>query len=109
MSRINRPSDVKQSGVYIYHKNNFFLKIFKIIFRNVLIFKYSSITADANFLIPYRFPSQYQNEHNDYFTGLATNLDDSFCSNLFLATVIGDFNVKLNKWSEGDKSTIKER
>ena len=34
------------------------------------------------------------------------NLDDSFNSNHFLTTVIGDFNVRSNKWSEGDRSTI---
>ena len=27
-------------------------------------------------------------------------------SNPFLTTVIGDFNAKLNKWSEDDRSTI---
>ena len=36
------------------------------------------------------------------------NLDDSFNSNPFLTTVIGDFNAKSNKWSEGDRSTIEE-
>ena len=35
------------------------------------------------------------------------NLDDSFNSNSFLTTVIGDFNAKSSKWSEGDKSNIK--
>ena len=34
------------------------------------------------------------------------NLDDSFNSNSFLTTVIGDFNAKSSKWSEGDRSTI---
>ena len=34
------------------------------------------------------------------------NLNDSFNSNPFLTTVIGDFNAKSNKWSEGDRSTI---
>ena len=34
------------------------------------------------------------------------NLDDSFNSNPFLTTVIGDFSAKSNKWSEGDRSTI---
>ena len=33
-------------------------------------------------------------------------MDDSFNSNPFLITVIGDFNAKSNKWSEGDRSTI---
>ena len=36
------------------------------------------------------------------------NLDDSFNSNPFLTTVIGDFNAKSNKWSESDRSTIEE-
>ena len=36
------------------------------------------------------------------------NLDDYFNSNPFLTTVIGDFNAKSNKWSEGDRSTIEE-
>ena len=34
------------------------------------------------------------------------NWDDLFNSNPFLTTVIGDFNAKSNKWSEGDRSTI---
>ena len=33
-------------------------------------------------------------------------MDDSFNSNTFLITVIGGFNAKSNKWSEGDRSTI---
>ena len=78
--------NVKRGRVYSYHKNNVFLKI---IFRNVLILKYSSITANANFLIPYRFPSQSQNGYNDFFTDLAMNLDNFFPRNLFLAAVIG--------------------
>ena len=86
MCRIDCLSDVKRGRVYSYHKNNVFLKI---IFRNVLILKYSSITANANFLIPYRFPSQSQNGYNDFFTDLAMNLDNFFPRNLFLAAVIG--------------------
>ena len=34
------------------------------------------------------------------------NLHGSFNSNPFLATKIGDFNAKSNKWSEGDRSTM---
>ena len=34
------------------------------------------------------------------------NLDDSFNSNPFLIIVIGDFNAKSSKWSEGDKPTV---
>ena len=33
-------------------------------------------------------------------------LDDSFNNNHFLTTAIGDFNAKVSKWSEGDRSTI---
>ena len=34
------------------------------------------------------------------------NLHDSFNSNCFQTTAIGDFNAKSKKWSEGDRSTI---
>ena len=56
----------------------------------------------------YRTPSQSQDEFHDFLKKLEMNLDDSFNSNPFLTTVIGDFNAKSNKWSEGDRSTIEE-
>ena len=45
----------------------------------------------------------------DFLKSLVINLDYSFESNPFLATVIGDFNAKSNKWSENDKWTIERR
>ena len=39
----------------------------------------------------------------DFLKSLVINLDYSFESNPFLATVIGDFNAKSNKWSENDR------
>ena len=50
----------------------------------------------------YRTPSQSQDEFHDFLTNLEMNLDDSFNSNLFLTTVIGDF--KLNP-TNGQKVT----
>ena len=55
----------------------------------------------------YRIFSQSQDEFHEFLTNLEMNLDDSFNSNPFLTTVIGDINAKSNKWSEGDRSTIK--
>ena len=44
-----------------------------------------------------------QDKFLDFLKSLVINLDYSFEGNPFLATVIGDFNAKSNKWSENDK------
>ena len=44
-----------------------------------------------------------QDKFLDFLKSLVINLDYSFESNPFLATVIGDFNAKSNTWSENDK------
>ena len=54
-------------------------------------------------------PSQSQDEFSDFLTNFEMNLNNSFNSNPFLTTVIGDFNAKSNKWSECDRSTIEGR
>ena len=48
----------------------------------------------CQFIHLYRTPSQSQDEFHDFLTKLEMNLEDSFNSNPFLTTVIGDFNAK---------------
>ena len=58
------------------------------------------------FIHLYKTPSQSQDKFHDFQRNLEMNVNDSFNSNHFLTTVIGDFNVKSKKRSEGDRSTI---
>ena len=69
-------------------------------------FEVSIGNKKCRFIHVYRTSSQSQDEFHDFLTNLEMNLDDSFNSNPFLTTFIGDFNAKSNKWSEGDRSTI---
>ena len=57
------------------------------------------------FIHLYRTSSQSLDEFRDFLTNFEINLDDSFNSNTFLTTDIGDFNAKSNIWSEGDRSS----
>ena len=61
----------------------------------------------CQFIHLYRIPSRFQDEFHDFLTNLEMSLDDYIDTNNFLATVIGDFIARSNKWSEGDRSTIK--
>ena len=94
MYRVDHPSVVKRGGVCIYYKTILPLKVLsKTFFRNALILKYLSETKTVNIHL-YRTPSQSQDEFHDFLTNLEMNLDDSFNSNPFLTTAIGDFNDK---------------
>ena len=75
-------------------------------FQEYINFEVSIGNNKCWFIHLYRTPSQSQDEFHEFLANLEMNLDDSFNSNPFLTTVIGDFNAKSNKWSEGDRSTI---
>ena len=107
MYRVNHPSDVKRGGVCNYYKTMLPLKVLSTSFLQECInFEVSIGNKKCRFIYLYRTPSQSQDEFHYSLTNLEMNLDDSFHSNPFLTTVIGDFNAKSNKWSEGDRSTI---
>ena len=54
-------------------------------------------------LLKFNIIGYTQDKFLDFLKSLVINLDYSFESNPFLATVIGDFNAKPNKWSENDR------
>ena len=108
MYSVDHPSDVKRGRVCIYYKTVLPLKVLSTNFLQECInFEVSIGNKICQFIHLYRTPSQSQDKFYDFLTKLDMNLDDFFNSNLFLTTVIGDFNAKSNKWSEGDRSTIK--
>ena len=103
---IDHPSDVIRSGVCIYYKTTLPLKVLSTNFLQECInFEVSIGNKKCRFIHLYRTPSQSQDEFRVFLTNLEIDLDDSFNSNPFLTTAIGDFNAKSNKWSEGDRST----
>ena len=74
--------------------------------QECIYFEASIGNKKCGFILLYRTPNQSQDKIYDFLTNLEMNLDDSFNSNSFLTTGIGDFNAKSNKWSKGDRSTI---
>ena len=107
MYRADHPSDIKRGGVCIYYKPMLPLKVLSTNFlRECINFEVSVGNKKCRLIHLYRTPSQSPNEFHDFLINLEMNLGDSFNSNPFLTTVIGDFNAKSNKWSEGDRSTI---
>ena len=60
-------------------------------------FEVSIRDKKSQFIHLYRTPSQSQDEFHDFLRNLEMNLDDSLNINLFVTTVIGDFNAKSNK------------
>ena len=106
MYPLDHPSNVKRSGVCIYYKTMLPLKVLSTnVFQECISFEVSIGSKIFRFIYLYRTPSQSQNEFHDFLTNLEMNLDDSFNNNPFLTSVIGNFNA--NKWSEGDRLTIK--
>ena len=96
--RVDHPSDVKRGRVCIYYKTMLPLKVLSTNFLQECInFEVSIGNKTRWFIHIYRTPSQSQDEFHDFLTNLEMNLDDSFNSNPFLTTVIGDFNAKSNK------------
>ena len=96
--RVDHPSDVKRGRVCIYYKTMLPLKVLSTNFLQECInFEVSIGNKTCWFIHIYRTPSQSQDEFHDFLTNLEMNLDDSFNSNPFLTTVIGDFNAKSNK------------
>ena len=108
MYRVDHLSDVKRGGVCTYYRAKLPLKALSTSFLQEWInFEVSIGNKICRFIHLYRTPSQSQDEFQDFLTNLEMNRDDSFNSNPFLTTLIGDFNVKSKNWSEGDRSTIK--
>ena len=104
---VDHPYDGERGRVCIYYKPMLPLKVLSTNFlQEFSNFEVSIGNKKCQFIHLYRTPRQPQDEFRDFLTNLQMNLDDSFSSNSFLATVIGDFNAKSNKWSEGDRSTI---
>ena len=107
MYRVDHLSDVKRGGVCIYYKSMLPLKLLSINFLQECInFEVCIRKKICRFIHLYRTPSQSQDEFHDFLTNLEMKLDDSFNSNLFLTTVIGDFNAISKNWSESDRSAI---
>ena len=67
--------------------------------QECIYFEASIVNKKYGFILLYRTPNQSQDKIYDFLTNLEMNLDDSFNSNSFLTTGIGDFNAKSNKCS----------
>ena len=90
--------DLKRGGVSIYFKTMLPLKVLSTNFLQECInFEVSVRNKISRFIYLYRTPSQLQDEFHDILTNLEIYLSESFNSNLFLTTDIGDFNAKSNK------------
>ena len=107
MYHVDHPSDVKRDGVCFCYKTMLPLKVLSTNFLQECInFEVCIGKKICRFIHFYRTPSQSQDEFHDFLTNLEVNLDDSFNSNPFLITAIGDFNAKSKNWPEGDRSAI---
>ena len=95
MYLIDHRSDVKRGGVCIYYKTMLPLKVLTTNFlRECINFEVCIGNKKCRFIHLYRTSSQSQDEFHDFLTNLEMNLDDSFNSNPFLITVIGDFSAR---------------
>ena len=107
MYRVDHPFDVKRGGVCIYYKTMLPLKVLSTNFLHECInFEVPIGNKICRFIYLYIEFLVNLRMISDFLTNFEISLDDSFNSNPFPTTVIGDFNAKSNKWSEGDRSTI---
>ena len=65
--------------------------------KEYINFEVSIGSETCRFIHLYRSPSQSEDEFHDFLTNLEKILDDSFNSNPFLTTVIGNFNANSKK------------
>ena len=91
MYRVDHTSDVKRGGVYIYYKTMLPVWVLSTNFLQECInFEVSIGNKICKFIHLYKTPSQPQDEFHNFLVNWETNQDDSFNSNTFLTTVIGD-------------------
>ena len=94
MYRADHHSNVKRGRVCTYYKTMLPLKVLSTNFLQECINYEVSIGSKIfRFIHLYRTANQSQDEFQDFLTNLEPNLDDSFNTNPFLTTVIGDFNA----------------
>ena len=107
MYRVDHRSDVKRGGVCIYYKTMLPLKVLSTNFLQECInFEVSIGKKICRFIHLDKTPSQSQDKFHEFLRNLEMNLDDTFNSNPFLTTIIGNFNLNQTNgqsWTDQSK------
>ena len=107
--RSDHPSNNKRSGVCIYYKNFFPLRVLSIkCLQECINFELNIAGKICNFISLHRSPSQIQDEFEKFIDNLELNLKTLCQSNLFLIALIEDLNGKSKNWYCHDKSSHEE-
>ena len=102
----NHPSHNKRR-VCVYYKSTLPLRILNISNLDKCIsFEVSIANKICRFIYLYRFPSQKQDEVQEFKSNLEINLDALSANNPFLTAVIGDFNAKSSNWYLNDVASF---
>ena len=105
--RCDHPTNSKRVGVCIYCKDSLSLKTIDIQYLQECINFHLIITDKlCHFIMLYGSPNQSHNELNSFIKNLEWNLDKASTYNLFLVTVLGDFNAKSCNWCINAKANF---
>ena len=100
--RADHPSNSKRGGVCVYYRNSLPLKILDVFYlQECIIFELKI----GNKFCKTAKPNQSQEELETFTSNSELMLDKIFETNLFLVTVLGDFNAKFSHWYKIDKTT----
>ena len=102
-------SNTKRGGVCIYFKESLPSRLYNVSYLNECIcFEIMFSNKLCNFISLYRSPSQSSDEFENFVYNLDLTLEALAQKNLFLTVIIGDVNVKFNKWCSSNKTTPEE-
>ena len=102
---VDHPSNQKQSGICIYHKDFLPIKVNNIsCLKKCLNFSLSVYRKQCNIILIYRSPSQSSEEFDTFLSNFEFLLDYIANQNPFVSIIIGDFNAKSNNWYSSDKT-----
>ena len=103
----DHPSNNKRGGVCVYYKSTLPLRILNISnLAECINFEVSIANKICRFIHLYRFPSQKQDEFQEFKSNLVINIDALSANNPFLTVKIGDFNAKSSNWYLNDVTSF---
>ena len=102
--RVDHPSNQKQGGICIYHKDFLPIKVTNVsCLKKCLNFSLSVHGKQCNITLIYRSPGQSSEESDTFLSNFELLIDYIANRNPFVS--IGDFNARSNNWCSSDKTT----
>ena len=104
--RADHPSNNKRGGVCIYYRESLAAQLVKTNHLNECLLREVSFNNKKGYIpVLYRSPSQNGLEFDTFISNFENMLGDIHSFNPDFSIILGDFNVRSNKWWVGDTQT----